>query len=148
MDGYKPGSCCVSLRKTQWECEMKTSSMTSHRREGRGCGATWKQKKSRLVTGGINNSECSISKVEFYEAPEDKVTPERENNAEFSSFMGGGGARFQELHILFCQPSFLVKEGESLRAKSKWGQVNTQRVENLVLMYFIGIEGPSNSGLV
>lgn len=38
-----------------------------------------REETSRLVTGCINNSGSRISKADFYEAPEDKVTP------------GGGG---------------------------------------------------------
>lgn len=114
--------------------------MTSHWREGRGCGATWKQKKSRLVTGGINNSECSISKVEFYEAPEDKVTPERENNAESSSFMRGEELGSRSCIFYFASLHSWQKKRENLCAQSQNEVKSTPKgSENLVLMYFLGI---------
>lgn len=113
-----------SLEKAQWEYVIKSgenkqlfSSMTSHWREGRGCGATWKQKKSRLVTGGINNSECSISKVEFYEAPEDKVTPERKTTLSLPRLLGGKNS--VQGAAYFISPAFVLGEKENLCAQSQ-----------------------------
>lgn len=48
--------------------------------EGQRYITMWKDRKSRSVTGWINNSDCRISRADFYEASEDNVTPERKHS--------------------------------------------------------------------
>lgn len=110
-----PVTSCF-LKMAQWEYEMKPMKINSPSiqwqvtGEGRGYSATWKEKKSRLVTGRINNSECSISKAEFYEAPVDKVTPVRENNSVSPSFKGGKELSSSNWIFYFSHSEFMGKK--------------------------------------
>lgn len=82
-------------------------------------------KNNRLVAGGINNSECSISKADFCEVSEDKVTPVRKT-ALYPLFTEKRLVQIAEFFFVFLffnnlYPS--VKKWEELQKEKKY---NTQ----------------------
>lgn len=87
--------------------------------EGQRYITMWKGKNSRLVTDWINNSYCSISKADFYEALEDKVTPAWKNSSVSFDY---GKARVAE-YFIFLLNIPLSKNRTGYRKKRN---INTQ----------------------